>query len=283
LQQGLLAAGIARPFDPAQGGLLEFGGLGALLQRTVIESERRPFVPIGKGRDTAQQRQGQVTGAHCGRADQPAGLDEAQRARQRYLDAPGRGPDWRRGERLDRQQIERPAVGSEPAQSRFDHRLPGKAGMLDGPPDQGQTKPRLTAFGHETAAVPGRGQHKRVRHPVIAGENSALAAGRGLEQIGIDAPRLERATRAGGKPGDADPGHCGARSRCARPSPYSPAGASAAALGSENRGLQLREGTLLVSVGRRSEASLFFGHEETENISGKLAARDDLVFRSSLA
>jgi hypothetical protein len=31
------------------------------------------------------------------------------------------------------------------------------------------------------------------------------------------------------------------------------------------------------------EASLFFGHEETENISGKLAARDDLVFGSPLA
>ena len=36
---------------------------------------------------------------------------------------------------------------------------------------------------------------------------------------------------------------------------------------------------MLVSVARRSEASLFFGREETENINGKLAARHDLVFR----
>ena len=59
LQQCLLAAGIARPLDPAQGGLREFGRLGALLQRAVIEIERRRPVPLGEGRDSAQQGQQQ--------------------------------------------------------------------------------------------------------------------------------------------------------------------------------------------------------------------------------
>src|SRR5207302_1199762 len=62
----------------------------------------------------------------------------------------------------------------------------------------------LAALGHETAAVPGRGQHERIRYPVVAAENSALAAGRGLEQVGIDTTRFEPAPGAGGKPGDTD-------------------------------------------------------------------------------
>jgi hypothetical protein len=132
------------------------------------------------------------------------GLDKAQRALERDCDALRAGADRRRGHPFDRRQIERAAVGAEPAQPRFDHRLSGETGMLDGPADQDEAQPGLAARGHQTAAVPGRGQHERVRHPVVAGENSALAAGRSLEQVRIDAARLERATRAGAEPSDTD-------------------------------------------------------------------------------
>ena len=71
-------------------------------------------------------------------------------------------------------------------------------------PIRTRRSPASPPSGTRRPAVPGRGQHERVRHPVVACENSALAAGRRLEQVGIDATRLERAARAGGKPGDAD-------------------------------------------------------------------------------
>jgi hypothetical protein len=145
-----------------------------------------------------------VARPHHSRADKPVRLDEAQRGQQLDLDAVRAGGHLRWSHWVDREEIESAAVGVEPAQPRLDHSLPGEAGMLDGPPDQHEANSGLTAGRQQPALVPCRRQHERVRHSVIAGENAALAAGCRLEQVGIDAARLERATRAGGEPGDGD-------------------------------------------------------------------------------
>jgi len=138
------------------------------------------------------------------RTDEPVRLDEAQRARQLDLDVVGAGPRWRQGDRVDRKEIESAAVGAEPTQPRLDHRLLGEAGVLDGAPDQHEANSGFASRRQQSALFPWRRQHERVRHAVVAGEDSALAARCRLEQVGIDATRLERAARAGGEPGDAD-------------------------------------------------------------------------------
>lgn len=79
-----------------------------------------------------------MAGPQRGRADQPAGLDQAQRGRQRDLDPLRAARARRHRDQIDREKIESASVRTEHAEPGLDHRLPGETGMLDGAPDQGQ-------------------------------------------------------------------------------------------------------------------------------------------------
>ena len=202
LQQGLLAAGLARPLDPAQGGLARIRRPRRAPSARGNRVERRRPVPLGEGRDSAQQRQQQMAGAQCGRADQPAGLDEAQRAQERDLDAaPGRGRSAAGSPTSTDEKIERAAVGTEPAQPGLDHRLPGEAGMLDGAADQGQAQAGLAALGQQDG-----------RRPRAGPARTGSAPGRSRREF---RPRRRARSRTGrdrrSSPRTGSPGRSGAR------------------------------------------------------------------------
>ena len=53
------------------------------------------------------------------------------------------------------------AVGTEPAQPRFDHRLSGETGVLDGVADKHKAEPGLTSAFEHAALLPCRRQDER--------------------------------------------------------------------------------------------------------------------------